>query len=151
MNDGGRTLHLLDIEYLGCGPQCSALDIELVMDRYRPAAAWHEGDHLVGAVSTWVWKRIAFDAPRDIRLLAAGGGSDAADIRLIDEAHVIDLTRYERVVIASGDHIFAELADELHGLEIEAWVVGYGFNTAKCLAATADHVVDLRGGLALAS
>ena len=147
----GRALHLLDIEYLGCGPECSGHDIGLVMDRYRAAADWHEGDHLVGAVSTWVWKRIAFDAPRDIRLLAAGGGSDAADIRLIDEAHAIDLTRYERVVIASGDLILAGLADELHQLDIEAWIVGYRFNTARCLVDTADRVVDLRDELALAS
>ena len=50
----GRALHLLDVEYLGLGPTVSAGDLTLVLDRYRPLADWHVGDHLVGAASTWV-------------------------------------------------------------------------------------------------
>lgn len=147
-----RALHLLDIEYLGCGPTVTAGDFELVLRRYRPLARWHRGDHLVGAASTWVYVRIAFGAPTDLRLLPAGRGPDAADDRLIDEARTIDLTRYDRIVIASGDHRFAGLAGEVHDLGIEVWAVGYSFNTARSLAASVDHVVDLSGGdLALAA
>ncbi len=137
-----RTLHLLDVEYLGCGPTLTAADLDLVLDRYRPLAHWHEGDHLVGAASTWTYVRIAFDTPSDLRLLPAGGGPDAADLRLIDEAHTIDVTRYGRVVIASGDHRFTALAHELAD-RLEVWVAGYGFNTARSLAASADRVIDL--------
>lgn len=151
MTSIARALHLLDVEYLGCGPTISAEDLGMVLETYRPAADWHLGDHLVGAASTWTWKRIAFEAPRDIRLLAAGGGSDAADLRLIYEAHGIDLTRYDRVVIASGDHIFAGLVRELHELSIETWVVGYSFNTAHVLRTQADKVIELDANLALAS
>lgn len=147
-----RTLHLLDVEYLGCGPTATAGDLGLVLDRYRTSADWHVGDHLVGAASNWMYVRIAFDLPVDVRLLPAGGGPDAADLRLIDEAQAIDVTRYGRVVIASGDHLFTDLADELTAQDIEVWVAGYGFNTARCLAASADHVVDLaEATLALAA
>lgn len=74
----GRALHLLDVEYLGLGPQVTAGDLALVLDRYRGAVDWHLGDHLVGAASNFVYERIAWDCD-DIRLLPAGGGPDAAD------------------------------------------------------------------------
>lgn len=144
-----RTLHLLDVEYLGCGPTLSAGDLDLVLDRYRPRVDWHVGDIIIGAASTWTYTRIAFDCPRGLRLLPAGGGPDAADLRLIDEARVLDLTRYDRVVIASGDHAFTDLAEEIHRLEREVWVAGYSFNTSRRLRAAVDRVVELDGyGLA---
>lgn len=144
-----RTLHLLDVEYLGCGPTLSAQDLGRVLDRYRPRVHWHVGDIAIGAASAWTYKRLAFDLPDDIRLLPAGAGPDAADLRLIDEAHVIDLTRYDRVVIASGDHAFAALALEIHELDLEVWVAGYSFNTSDRLRAVVDRVVELDGyGLA---
>jgi hypothetical protein len=112
----GRALHLLDVEYLGCGPTLSAGDLTFVLDRYRVLTDWHLGDHLLGAASNWVYERIAFEAPADIRLLPAGGGPDAADIRLIDEAIHLDLTRYDRIVVGSGDHRFGRLRDRPHRL-----------------------------------
>lgn len=87
-----------------------------------------------------------------LRLLPAGGGPDAADLRLIDEAtHVIDLTRYDRIVVASGDHIFGIVADAAHELGLEVWAAAYEFNLARSLAAAVDHVVDLTVGHALAA
>ena len=138
-----RTLHLLDVEYLGLGPGVVAGDLVLVLDRYRPAVGWHRGDHLVGAASHWVYRRIAFDVPSDLRLLPAGGGPDAADRRLADEAGVIDLTRYDRVVVASGDHFFLDLVGAVRAAGIPAWVAAYGFNTAGALRRAADRFVDL--------
>lgn len=149
---GGRALHLLDVEYLGCGPTLSADDLALVLRTYRVRADWHVGDHLVGAASTYVYEQLAFDAPSDLRFLPAGGGPDAADLRLIDEAtHVIDLTRYDRIVVASGDHIFGAVADAARELGIEVWAVAYTFNLARSLAESVDRVVDLTVGHALAA
>jgi hypothetical protein len=141
----GRTLHLLDVEYLGCGPAVTAGDLDLVMRRYRPLSGWQLGDHIVGAASHWVYKRIAFDAPHDIRLLPAGGGPDAADHRLLDEAGGIDLTRYERIAVGSGDHLFAALVCRCHALGLQTCVVGYRHNIAPPLAVAADVVIDLTG------
>lgn len=148
----GRALHLLDVEYLGLGSRVTADDLALVLDHYRPLVGWHEGDHLVGAASHWVFARIAWDLPSDVRLLPAGGGPDAADLRLIDEAtHVIDLTRYDRVVVASGDHIFSAVADAAHHLGVEVWAAAYRFNLARSLAESVDVVVDLTVSHALAA
>lgn len=148
----GRALHLLDVEYLGFGPWLSAADLALVLGRYRSEADWHLGDHLVGAASNWVYERIAFDCPSDIRLLPAGGGPDAADLRLIDEAtQVIDLTRYDRVVVASGDHLFGIVADAAHDLGVEVWAAAYAFNLARSLAESVDRVIDLTVAHALAA
>jgi hypothetical protein len=147
----GRALHLLDVEYLGLGPGLTAHDLVLVLERYRPLADWHLGDHLVAAASTYVYERIAFDLP-GVRLLPAGGGPDAADLRLIDEAtHVIDLTRYDRVVLASGDHIFGSVANAAHDLGVEVWVAAYEFNLARSLAESVDRVIDLTVAHALAA
>lgn len=148
----GRALHLLDVEYLGLGPTLTSGDLALVLDRYRPRTDWHLGDHLVGAASTWVYERLAFDCPRDVRFLPAGGGPDAADLRLIDEAtHVIDLSRYDRVVVASGDHLFGIVVDAAHALGVEVWAAAYGFSLARSLAESVDRVVDLTVGHALAA
>lgn len=147
----GRALHLLDVEYLGLGAAVTPGDLALVLDHYRPLADWHVGDHLVGAASHFVYERLAFDVT-GLRLLPAGGGPDAADLRLIDEAtHVIDLTRYDRIVIASGDHIFGIVADAAHDLGVEVWAAAYEFNLARSLAEAVDHVVDLTVGHALAA
>lgn len=146
-----RTLHLIDVEYLGCGPTLTAGDLTRVMDRYRSLAGWQRGDHLVGAASHWVYRRIAFDSPQDIRLLPAGGGPDAADIRLLEEADIIDLTRYDRLAVASGDHRFTDLVLECRALGLTTCVVGYRFNISVRLATAAHAVVDLSGVHALAA
>ena len=65
-----RTLHLLDVEYLGARPAFSAADLDLVLDRYRPKVGCSPHDHLVGAASNWVYKRIAFDLDPAVRCLA---------------------------------------------------------------------------------
>jgi hypothetical protein len=149
---GGRALHLLDVEYLGCGPTLTAGDLDLVLRTYRQRVGWHVGDHLVGAASNYVYQRLAFDTPSDLRFLPAGGGPDAADLRLIDEAtHVIDLSRYDRVVLGSGDHIFAIVADAAHDLGVEVWAAAYTFNLARSLAEAVDRVVDLTIAHALAA
>lgn len=148
----GRALHLLDVEYLGLGPTVTADDLTLVLARYRPLADWHLGDHLVGAASHFVYEQVAFECPSDVRLLPAGGGPDAADLRLIDEAtHVIDLARYDRVVVASGDHIFGLVADAAHDLGVEVWAAAYEFNLARSLAESVDRIVDLTVSHALAA
>lgn len=149
MND--RTLHLLDIEYLGCGPQVSAHDIDLILGVYKVCVDWRRGDIAVGAVSTWVYKRIAFDLAGDVRLLPAGGGPDAADLRIIEEAHTIDLTRYDRVIIGSGDHGFADLAAEIRSQCVPVAAAGYRFNMARQLVDAVDEVIDLAGGYGLAA
>lgn len=47
----GRALHLLDVEYLGCGPTLSADDLALVLRTYRVRADWHVGDHIFSAAN----------------------------------------------------------------------------------------------------
>lgn len=146
-----RNLHLLDVEYLGCGPSMRPGDLSLVLRRYRPLTRWHRGDIILGAASTYVYKRIAFDIPGDIRLVPAGAGADAADDRLIDEARHLDLTRYDRVVVGSGDGRFVAVLRQCSALGLQTCVAGYRFNMARVLVAEATEVVDLTAGYALAA
>lgn len=146
-----RTIHLLDIEYLGCGPEVSGADLGLVLGRYAMAIDVADGDLLVGAASTWVWRRVAFDLPSRIRFLPAGSGPDAADLRLLEEAEVLDLTRFDRLALGSGDHIFTDLVLDVTGAGMGATVVSYRFNTAQSLVEAADDVVDLASPLTLAA
>ena len=144
-----RTIHFLDVEYLGCGPLVTAADIERVLARYRRLVGLGPADLAIGAASRWVYPRIAFDCPSCVRLLLAGTGPDAADHRLLDEARIADLTRFDRVVVASGDHIFAALVDLAHCAGTPAWVAAYDFNAAATLRDAADEFVNL-GGFAMA-
>lgn len=72
-------------------------------------------------------------------------------MRLIDEATHVDLTRYDRVVVASGDHLFGIVVDAAHALGVEVWAAAYAFNLARSLAESVDRVVELTIGHALAA
>src|SRR5687767_12868684 len=109
-----RSMHLLDIENIGRGPQCNGTWLARTLERFERVADWAPEDHAVGAASNWFYKRVCFDLPRSLRVLPAGGGHDAADLRLIRECDPRWIAgRFGRVVIGSGDHLFAELAGRL--------------------------------------
>lgn len=46
-----RTLHLLDVEYLGGGWLHSGDGLALVLQRYRDTVGWRDGDHRFTDVS----------------------------------------------------------------------------------------------------
>ena len=115
-----RTLHVVDADNLTAGPteyQCRA---DQAARRYRAAAGLHEHDLVVvgsdvrsAAVTAFAW-RVAS------RLVTTG--TDAVDRALLDHLTPSAVEgRFVRVLVGSGDGIFAEAVAALRraGLRVE--------------------------------
>lgn len=115
----GRTLHLIDIENLCGGTTAGDAAVAEAVDRYRKTIRVAEDDHIiVGSGPTFlVAAKLAWPAAQ----VVLGRGIDGADRALLHAAEpsfVVD--HYDRVVIGSGDHAFAELVVDLraHGTAV---------------------------------
>ena len=122
LETAGRTLHLLDVENL-CG---SALPVEehvrSTLDCYRIQMCNEVGGHVVLAASGHTAFLAGASWPGTKVL--AGHGRDGADKALLEFADVRHIaTRYDRVVVGSGDHIFAPLVSELMAAGVMVTVV----------------------------
>lgn len=120
-----RTLHAVDIDNLLGGPDgTDRSQIERVLTSYRRAAEYQPGDHVIVATgcnglhvleAELAWARVAHRRRR---------GRDGADNLLIEELEWVQETkRFDRVVIGSGDHIFASAAQSLIAAGIAVRVV----------------------------
>ena len=137
-----RSLHVLDLEYIGQGPGCNGTYLAEMVRRYRIVSETDTIlDLTIGAASHYVYKRVAFDLPTDMRKLPAGRGPDAADRKLLAEVDPEDAAhRFDQVVIGSGDHIFAKLARAVARAGARTMAVGYAYNMSRELAAAVDEV-----------
>ncbi len=118
----GRALHLIDIENLTLGS--SGADPLQTLGLYLDRAAWKVGD--IGFVSgpagllTEVWNDSASFRPRWIPAV----GPDAADLALLAEApREWVVNRFDRLVVGSGDHIFAPLLSWVSTRGLQSMVV----------------------------
>jgi hypothetical protein len=145
----GRTLHLVDLENLMRGPVHDISAIAYALREYRMAAAVSSTDHVVLAVNP----ALAVDAGRAWpgARLRIGGGPDGADEALLhdvsDRQWVAE--RYDRVVIGSGDGIFAFAAAEFQSLGIAVGVVAPEHGVSHRLRRYASFVHLLRVSPAL--
>ncbi|MBA2632897.1 MAG: hypothetical protein H0U86_07870 [Chloroflexi bacterium] len=103
----GRTLHLVDLENLIGDPYAKGRMVTDALASYLCAAAWRPGDLVYVASCPPVIAEIGFTPPVPCRLFAARG-EDGADLQLLAHAPPeLVRRRVERLVIGSGDHIFA--------------------------------------------
>ncbi|MFC6011692.1 hypothetical protein [Nocardia lasii] len=110
------TLHLIDVENLCHGtvraPRCANL-----WGHYRRQVPVGPRDHIVVAASTPNAAAAFFVFPTNTRRIAVPARPDAADLALLAAVEPDTMIRrYRRVVIASGDHLFADLAECLHAV-----------------------------------
>ena len=146
----GRTLHLVDLENLAGGSAASSADIEIALDGYDQLAPFRTEDHRVVACG----KGLVFPAKDRWpgALVRRAGGIDGADRLLLDAADPSDVAdRFDRVVVGSGDHIFADLVLELDRRDVGVCVVSRpGALSARLRAAASvvwyldrDRAIDL--------
>jgi hypothetical protein len=106
----GRSLHLVDLENLMGGPWQAPAVLQQASDLYREVAPVQPSDHVIVATNT----ALAVDAGLmwPGAELRHGTGVDGADLALIRQVqdHAWIAARYDRVVIGSGDGIFASVA-----------------------------------------
>lgn len=106
-------LHLIDLENHAQGSGAGADEVAAAVARYREAIMVEPVDHVVIATGPTLAPIAVFAWPGSRFVM--GHGLDGADDALIDWA--VDreriARRYEAIYIASGDHRFAELAEDL--------------------------------------
>ena len=119
----GRTLHLIDIENLAGGSDASPELLDDVVRAYRCAAPVSPGDHVIIAAGS----RLAFAAGAAWpgARLVVGHGVDGADRALL--AQITDVawvtTRFDRVVLGSGDGIFTDALATIRAMGIATGII----------------------------
>ena len=116
----GRSLHLVDIENLMGGPRAGPAAILRAVSDYREAAPVTVGDHVI--IGTNPNLGVAAHACWPSVRLVVRGGPDGADIALLEEVKNDRwvASRYDRIVVGSGDGVFAVVAKTFrrHGLAV---------------------------------
>jgi hypothetical protein len=115
----GRSLHLIDVENLLGGTSFSVIDVTLLAAAYGPVASVGPNDFVIISSSHYTAPATWFGWGRARRVVRSGpNGADLALIDVIETENVA--TRFARIVIGSGDKIFAESAAQLqtHGVHL---------------------------------
>jgi len=139
----GRTLHLIDIENLVGNPFATAAAIRQGLDDYTRAADVGPDDLAVVAMNRFLFKQAAYVVEPGWAIRPALG-PDGADLALLADAPAFwTASRFDRLVVGSGDGIFSDLVAEVSSAGTEAWVVSHAGCLSRRLARAADHVVLL--------
>ncbi|HET6561557.1 MAG TPA: NYN domain-containing protein [Marmoricola sp.] len=137
----GRRLVLVDIENVVGGP-CNTPDrTRWAHRRLRDAVGLGSTDHIVVGVDASGLESVCWDWPR-VRYVA-GYGEDGADRALLDVLAEDVADRYEHVVLASGDGIFAEMVAALTAAGVRVTVVAHEVALSASLRLAASDVVLL--------
>lgn len=135
---GGRTLHLLDLENLIGDPFADVVHVRWALAHWPQLFRVAPGDLVVIAANP----AMAFEAKQAWpgALVRAKKGKDGADLALLAECEPGWVTgRFARVIVGSGDHIFAPRALELQ----DAGLV------VVCVSRPASLSADLRRAVSL--
>lgn len=121
-----RTFHLVDIENL-CGSGLPDVAIaRRVFDDYLVAGAWAPGDLTVVACNHLLARDFFYALPPKLACQRRVGqrGQDGADRELMLAATSIDApSRFDRIVIGSGDRFFRPLITRCRALNTEVELV----------------------------
>ena len=118
-----RSLHLLDLENLVGDPCAAEPLVRETLTRYLRVARWRDGDHVYIASNPGLMYKVAFDPPVPCNAHATRG-PDGADVMLLSLAPPeLIVRRYARLVIGSGDGIFAARANAARDLGVDVLVV----------------------------
>jgi hypothetical protein len=118
-----RSLHLVDIENLAGDPCASPAVVLDTFDHYLELARWQPKDHVIVAANPHLLAKVVFDLPVPCNAHSACG-RDGADRELLARAAPeFVASRYGRLVVGSGDHIFASRAHAVRELGADVLVV----------------------------
>lgn len=142
----GRALHVVDLENLAGGSSAPPASVTAAVAAYERAVGFRPGDHRVVACgpSLGFTAKAAWPGA----LVKVARGLDGADRLLLAEADPRFVEcHYDRVVVASGDHIFAELVARLRLRRVGVCVVARRESLSRRLAAVAPALcyLDLSG------
>ena len=135
-----RSLHVIDIENL-LGPARSASEVRHVWNTYANGIGLGQNDSVIVASGPTLAKVAAFELSNFNLRYHIRSGIDGADTALLDQ---IDLShaarRFEWLIVASGDGIFAPLMEQARSNGIKVWhVAGRGRVNKQIRSACALH------------
>ncbi len=135
-----RTLHLIDLENLMGGPHAGPAAIEGAVQAYAATVPVRPDDLVVVAVNPALAVGAYLAWPGRQVLVGAGpDGADLALLRTIGDRQWVR-RRFQRVVIGSGDGVFAAAALELRLLRLTVGVVSRRGSLSRRLARSASFV-----------
>jgi hypothetical protein len=135
-----RQLHLIDVENLAREARPSLLTAATVRDTYEVLVEPEAADHLVIACNHGALLNIGC-AWCGARLLTRSG-ENGADHALLDVLETEDVaTRYDGVVLGSGDKIFVDAVATLRSNGMEVTVVAPPEGLSRRLAMVASRIV----------
>jgi hypothetical protein len=140
-----RALHLVDLEnLLGESHRLAECeDVRWAVSCYCRAADWRTGDLVVVATNPKLMAKICFELPDGWQKVARWG-DDGADRALLARAATTFVEhRFHRLVVGSGDWIFAGLAGDVSRHGGDVWVVATRGHVSKRLAQSASTLVML--------
>lgn len=138
-----RTLHCIDAENLSGSPLVSEQRLAAVRAYYLQAVSVGPFDQTIVATSHFNALPVGSAWPEGKYYWRSG--KDGADLALIDAVkEQILQSKFDHVVIASGDGIFGELVWWLTQRGIQVTVVGIPGAIASVLRLVADRVVVLK-------
>lgn len=135
-----RSLHVIDIENL-LGTTRSASEVRRVWNTYANGIGLGQNDSVIVASGPTLAKVAAFELSDFNLCYHIRSGIDGADNALLDQ---IDLShvarRFEWLIVASGDGIFAPLMEQARSTGIKVWhVAGRGGVSKQIRSACALH------------
>lgn len=136
-----RTLHLVDLENLASTTHVSEAVAHETAAQYLLAAEYTAGDLLVVASShrNGLAARVAFPSAT----VRWRSGRNGADLALVDAYSEFDPSRFNRLVLGSGDGIFAGLVAAARWSGLNVTVISRRRNTSMALRAAATSVTLL--------
>lgn len=135
-----RRLHLIDVENLlatGCPDNG---DLNCCVAAYLGLSLLRDNDHVVLASNPMIGLEVGLAWHRG-RLLVRHGpsGADLALLEVLEQEHVAE--RYDEVIIASGDGIFADVVARLEAAGVTVTVVAGADCLSRRLQLAASNVV----------
>jgi hypothetical protein len=135
-----RTAHLIDLENLVGSGLFSLPEAVAGRQCYQDLGLIGRGDHVIVACNPLLVSALGHPWP-GTRLLV-GHGPDGADRRLLTALETERLeARFDRIVLASGDGIFADSVARLRGAGCDVLVVGREGSIARRLRLAVGHNV----------
>jgi hypothetical protein len=121
-NPKNRRIHLVDIENVCGNARPGILDVHAMREHYQELVCPVPDDHVVVACNHGAALNVGLGWPGARMMMRSGvDGADRALLSVVENEGIA--VRFEGVVIASGDGIFAEAAALLAGCGLSVTVV----------------------------
>lgn len=140
-NHPPRALHLIDLENLVGGEQCTVDAAALAYRAYTQRVPHSPFDQYILATSHHNMLAMA-SWPQGRRLVRSG--PNGAEIELYEAANELDLpSKFSSIVVASGDHFFAAPVKEWKAAGLHVTVVGVQRQVSHLLYKVAHRYIGL--------